>query len=1027
MPIVSQIAASASGTSPSDNAISKDGEGDKPEVVQNPIISGAGPQKVQRNDKTTFPSPLGDSRETSKDPALRSLGPWGKSKSFFNQLRAAKESFPGQPQGGGLRRKNSLPRNERGSGSSTPVSSNKFEPHETTAQLGEYHIPTQRELRRPSPRSFDPKKLAKQRDLGIRHRSSSSDSSGSEGSDRDRSNHYVAASNGSNEIRLRVDSSAPFGLQFDGDMEGRTLQLIPAENGMADIVIGHARDGRNNTGSGGQAKESRKSTRPSQTRRDEIPNAKSRNKPASLDIREGNRANTQSNGAEQANYVAPTYEGYDSDDRSMVSSSDKYKSSTTANVFAKRSRPSEAAQTKRSVLRRTPIPPTTRENPNFDIRSDSGYSSNAVTTSSSTHSALGAGADTSHITMVQSSSPVPEKTRRQSTTQPRPSITQLPRHRQGDCVDPLCTECRPNSYIRRQQIVVPSRTPRNASMVNDRRIVRPDPVAYYPSTHNPVNRREPTYRQGPVEVQPSLRRQSSYPTSRPRPTTYSDEPGELNCTPGMPPSSPGPSQDRGPPPSPSAYFTPAQLRQMPPPPPPRSPRYEQPYYFLHYQQRRPDTMTRTLSNDGMRYPPVPVATRERPNIFGHLQTGNKIFECSDTESEEERYEYSRQRRSAIPPPRPLSAHGYPEQRSNVAQRLPTGPTYQNPKARVYINSSKASRRQSNSVYDKMYEQYAQVKAMEEAYARDQAQKAQDVATETHGDKADEEQHNFETEQKERIVTGSGHSNQHQNSDELHSQKQKQTKMALRTSMDESSKNGDQISTKGRRREARKPMSSIPPSAKTVVLHHSPVSQHPADESADMFTRNSKDSGISLQEKKNGGLGDRRPPSLVLQCTAQGCPATFKGASRQSLLVRHMEHEHQRPSSPTSGHESSSSTSLHTKHDPPSILDNESTLSPESLIGQPVMPPRADRPRGPKLGFTPEQDQLLMDLREVKVLTWEQMKDFFPGSSNKALQNRYHELLNELFSGAINANVGTSVTLECWKLKYLAGKLPGTYR
>lgn len=47
-------------------------------------------------------------------------------------------------------------------------------------------------------------------------------------------------SNGNNEIRLRVDGSAPLSLQFTGDMEGRTLQLLPAENGMTDVVIGNA-------------------------------------------------------------------------------------------------------------------------------------------------------------------------------------------------------------------------------------------------------------------------------------------------------------------------------------------------------------------------------------------------------------------------------------------------------------------------------------------------------------------------------------------------------------------------------------------------------------------------------------------------------------------------------------------------------------------------------------------------------------------------------------------------------------------
>ncbi|KAK1908868.1 hypothetical protein P3342_006747 [Pyrenophora teres f. teres] len=39
--------------------------------------------------------------------------------------------------------------------------------------------------------------------------------------------------------------------------------------------------------------------------------------------------------------------------------------------------------------------------------------------------------------------------------------------------------------------------------------------------------------------------------------------------------------------------------------------------------------------------------------------------------------------------------------------------------------------------------------------------------------------------------------------------------------------------------------------------------------------------------------------------------------------------------------------------------------PPSVVGQEGMPPPAQRPRGPKLKFTPEDDQLLVDLKEKK--------------------------------------------------------------
>lgn len=60
----------------------------------------------------------------------------------------------------------------------------------------------------------------------------------------------------------------------------------------------------------------------------------------------------------------------------------------------------------------------------------------------------------------------------------------------------------------------------------------------------------------------------------------------------------------------------------------------------------------------------------------------------------------------------------------------------------------------------------------------------------------------------------------------------------------------------------------------------------------------------------------------------------------------------------------------------------------SVVGQVGMPSPAPRPRGPKLKFTPEDDQLLIDLKENKNLTWKQIADFFPGRSSGTLQVRY---------------------------------------
>ena len=60
----------------------------------------------------------------------------------------------------------------------------------------------------------------------------------------------------------------------------------------------------------------------------------------------------------------------------------------------------------------------------------------------------------------------------------------------------------------------------------------------------------------------------------------------------------------------------------------------------------------------------------------------------------------------------------------------------------------------------------------------------------------------------------------------------------------------------------------------------------------------------------------------------------------------------------------------------------------SMVGQAGMPLPAQKPKGPKLKFTPEDDQLLIDLKENKNLTWKQIADFFPGRSSGTLQVRY---------------------------------------
>jgi hypothetical protein len=81
--------------------------------------------------------------------------------------------------------------------------------------------------------------------------------------------------------------------------------------------------------------------------------------------------------------------------------------------------------------------------------------------------------------------------------------------------------------------------------------------------------------------------------------------------------------------------------------------------------------------------------------------------------------------------------------------------------------------------------------------------------------------------------------------------------------------------------------------------------------------------------------------------------------------------------------------------------------PPSMVGQDGMPPPAQRPRGPKLKFTPEDDQLLVDLKEKKNLTWKQIADFFPGRSSGTLQVRYCTKLKA------KATVWTNEMVSSW--------------
>ncbi|KKK15741.1 hypothetical protein P175DRAFT_062495 [Aspergillus ochraceoroseus IBT 24754] len=103
-----------------------------------------------------------------------------------------------------------------------------------------------------------------------------------------------------------------------------------------------------------------------------------------------------------------------------------------------------------------------------------------------------------------------------------------------------------------------------------------------------------------------------------------------------------------------------------------------------------------------------------------------------------------------------------------------------------------------------------------------------------------------------------------------------------------------------------------------------------------------------------------------------------GPADSMALPQHHHHHHLPP------HASLRATERHGMNVESSPLPS----GPPSVVGQPGMPDPAPRPRGPKLKFTPEEDALLVELKENKNLTWKQIADFFPGRTSGTLQVRY---------------------------------------
>ncbi|EAS33551.3 MYB DNA-binding domain-containing protein [Coccidioides immitis RS] len=128
--------------------------------------------------------------------------------------------------------------------------------------------------------------------------------------------------------------------------------------------------------------------------------------------------------------------------------------------------------------------------------------------------------------------------------------------------------------------------------------------------------------------------------------------------------------------------------------------------------------------------------------------------------------------------------------------------------------------------------------------------------------------------------------------------------------------------------------------------------------------------------------------------SQSADILLPGPTDHSSHHHHPSVQHDYPSPP-----------LHQRHHHHHRLPSQATISgtqsgdtdltspggvtgTQSVVGQPGMPDPAPRPRGPKLKFTPEEDSLLVELKENKNLTWKQIADFFPGRTSGTLQVRY---------------------------------------
>ncbi|KAJ4374183.1 hypothetical protein N0V83_002924 [Neocucurbitaria cava] len=604
---------------------------------------------------------------------------------------------------------------------------------------------------------------------------------------KDETNDKTITSNDKNDIRLRVDAGAPLSLSFTGDMEGRTLQLFPADDGMADLVIGPRQDNDDvYRREGGHALVSRKSRVVLSQEKRAAEGSLERDRPSGHSTRDkpGYGINRGKSSPTLQAYFQSTSDEYDSNE----SDSDEVQGNP---------RLSMNPRTSAKVIR-----PRTRQLNSAGARSDNTTPPKPIYT---------------------------KVTTKRSASQSRPIIMQ-----QGnsnvyvdDCADPYCTKCGGNGF---------GRQPRSSTQTDQ----------YYHSPPSPPNLRSRTsYMQGSATVQPAQIRIRHSSTSRPAPMSYAGAPVDNKRVPA------------------TSYLHGSSATQIGQSQPRRS---INPYTrHTSYHAPRPAPYWDPAMPAPYSSPPIPYSS---------------------------------------PLDSPSITYGPPK-----------------PTARVVVNNTKANRRQSTQMYDKMYEQYAQAKAIEERLNEERLAIA----------KANEEA----------------------------AARAKFLEQAEPRAFEEQYKADNFQYYPSLQYDPAPPKQSYPPPSLKPAQS---VKSAPAPSVQRRPTR--------YPQAQESGLESNSLALAVLGCTEKHCNATFKGQYRHGAHARHMVRKHQRPNCVSSS-------------------DKEDGPSYDSLVGQPGMPLPAPRPRGSNLGFSPKDDQLLIELREVKSLGWKQITDFFPGRARRTLKARYY--------------------------------------